>query len=627
MPSYTRIQFRRGTAAEWTAENPTLAAGEPGGETDTGRVKMGDGVTPWNSRPYAGGSGSDPVVIDGLQDQIDVLNSQVEQLALLINPDVPPTAVLEITDVTSSTATLAWTVDPGSHEVDGTVQGRDPVGALAAYESAISLGLTGTRTYTSLPSGTDVVLYIQPVEDGVQGERFDIVVTTDAAAAAPVNSVLPAITGVAQVGQTLTVSQGTWSGGPITYAYQWKADGVNTGTNSPTLALTSGHAGAVITCVVTATNATGSTSATSNSTSAVAAAPVSAPTNTVLPSISGTPKVGVVLTAADGTWTGSPTLTRQWQTKPASSSTWTSVIGATGTTYTPTSVDVDKNIRVVVTGTNSAGSAAANSAATAVVAPATSTGFTVPAGYSLFYGRDFTVANTADDADWAVYTGTQGNNAANFRAANVVKSGPNGQELIAARDSSTAPIYSGAVKNFAVALPQYFYVRYVFKLMNFTRGSWPSFWSRPHNTAGPAHEGEIDYFEAFGDYLATRPIAAAIHLTPYGTGQVTINGPDWGLPTSVYGSPGVYGPEVTVETYKVPNQMRTYVNGVLKSTINRPAANAAKWDAQMEVATYKWYMRLDHQAGFSPNGAAGTPATDWRESRQSMLECVIGIPS
>jgi lysophospholipase L1-like esterase len=48
-----RIQLRRGTAAEWTAANPVLAVGEPGVERDTGRLKLGDGVTAWATLPYA----------------------------------------------------------------------------------------------------------------------------------------------------------------------------------------------------------------------------------------------------------------------------------------------------------------------------------------------------------------------------------------------------------------------------------------------------------------------------------------------------------------------------------------------------------------------------------------------
>lgn len=53
--AYRRILIRRDTAANWTAENPTLAAGELGGETDTGKLKLGDGATAWNSLAYQGG--------------------------------------------------------------------------------------------------------------------------------------------------------------------------------------------------------------------------------------------------------------------------------------------------------------------------------------------------------------------------------------------------------------------------------------------------------------------------------------------------------------------------------------------------------------------------------------------
>ena len=54
MAVVTQIQVRRGTASQWTSANPTLAAGEWGLETDTGKVKIGDGTTAWNSEPYIG---------------------------------------------------------------------------------------------------------------------------------------------------------------------------------------------------------------------------------------------------------------------------------------------------------------------------------------------------------------------------------------------------------------------------------------------------------------------------------------------------------------------------------------------------------------------------------------------
>ncbi|NDB57249.1 hypothetical protein EB001_02185 [bacterium] len=54
MAVVTQIQVRRGTASSWTSANPTLAAGEFGFETDTGKVKIGTGSTAWTSLGYLG---------------------------------------------------------------------------------------------------------------------------------------------------------------------------------------------------------------------------------------------------------------------------------------------------------------------------------------------------------------------------------------------------------------------------------------------------------------------------------------------------------------------------------------------------------------------------------------------
>ena len=48
-----KIQFRRGTASQWTSANPTLAVGELGLETDTSKYKIGDGTTAWSSLGYS----------------------------------------------------------------------------------------------------------------------------------------------------------------------------------------------------------------------------------------------------------------------------------------------------------------------------------------------------------------------------------------------------------------------------------------------------------------------------------------------------------------------------------------------------------------------------------------------
>jgi len=52
MSSIARIRLRRDTAANWTAANPTLLAGEMGIETDTRKYKVGDGSTAWTGLSY-----------------------------------------------------------------------------------------------------------------------------------------------------------------------------------------------------------------------------------------------------------------------------------------------------------------------------------------------------------------------------------------------------------------------------------------------------------------------------------------------------------------------------------------------------------------------------------------------
>lgn len=87
----------------------------------------------------------------------------------------------------------------------------------------------------------------------------------------------------------------------------------------------------------------------------------SAPTNSVLPAISGIAQVGHVMTAWPGVWTGAPSFTYQWE------GDGTPIVGAASSTYTPVEGDIADAITVVVTATNSAGSASAESIATADV--------------------------------------------------------------------------------------------------------------------------------------------------------------------------------------------------------------------------------------------------------------------
>lgn len=97
------------------------------------------------------------------------------------------------------------------------------------------------------------------------------------------------------------------------------------------------------------------------STGAFAYVAASAPVNSILPSISGTPQVGVVLTANPGVWSGNPTFTYQWKNAGSPLS------GATSRTYTPISTDEGDVLTVTVTATNTAGNASATSGPAALV--------------------------------------------------------------------------------------------------------------------------------------------------------------------------------------------------------------------------------------------------------------------
>jgi hypothetical protein len=99
-----------------------------------------------------------------------------------------------------------------------------------------------------------------------------------------------------------------------------------------------------------------------------AAARAAAPVNSAVPTITGTAKVGVTLTASDGTWTNSPTsFSYQWQRCSSDGTGCGDINGATSKTYSPTNGDVGHALRVSVTAANADGKATVDSGATDVV--------------------------------------------------------------------------------------------------------------------------------------------------------------------------------------------------------------------------------------------------------------------
>jgi hypothetical protein len=93
------------------------------------------------------------------------------------------------------------------------------------------------------------------------------------------------------------------------------------------------------------------------------------PANTVLPAISGTAMNGAILTGSPGAWKGFPlpAFTVQWRRCDTLGRGCIDITGATSDSYTLVASDVGKTIRFRISGTNSLGSAAADSRQTAVV--------------------------------------------------------------------------------------------------------------------------------------------------------------------------------------------------------------------------------------------------------------------
>jgi hypothetical protein len=103
--------------------------------------------------------------------------------------------------------------------------------------------------------------------------------------APPVNLTLPTISGMAQEGQMLGASTGSWSGSPTGYSYEWRrcdtAGGSCTsppGLTASTYVVQTADVGSTLRVAVTASNAGGSATSISEATSIVAAAPASTPT-------------------------------------------------------------------------------------------------------------------------------------------------------------------------------------------------------------------------------------------------------------------------------------------------------------------------------------------------------------
>ena len=200
-----------------------------------------------------------------------------------------------------------------------------------------------------------------------------------AAPRAPVNVSPPTISGVAQQGQTLTASQGGWTGNPTSFSYDWlRCDSAGAHCVPVSLATTSRYSlvaadvGSTLRVAVVAANAAGPSSPATSAQTEVVTAVAQPPTNTSPPTISGAAQKGKTLSANSGSWTGSPTgFSYEWLRCDATGASCSPIARATNPRYSVTESDVGSTLRVAVVASNAVGpSSPATSAQTEVVTAA-----------------------------------------------------------------------------------------------------------------------------------------------------------------------------------------------------------------------------------------------------------------
>ena len=113
----TRMQQRRGTAAQWTAANPVLAAGEIGFETDTNKFKIGDGVNAWNTLVHYASAADLAAIVDGAPALLNTLN----ELAASIGDDPNfLTTMTDLIEITSGDVLEHISSDTNVHGISNT---------------------------------------------------------------------------------------------------------------------------------------------------------------------------------------------------------------------------------------------------------------------------------------------------------------------------------------------------------------------------------------------------------------------------------------------------------------------------------------------------------------------------
>jgi len=175
------IQVKRGTASSWTSANTVLAAGEIGFETDTKKMKVGDGSTAWNSLSYTVTDGDISGVTAGTG-----LSGGGTSGSVTLSLSTPVSVANGGTGITSfGTGIATWLGTPSSANLAAAVTDETGSGALVFGTSPTISGGTFSDAVIRQPLATPT--FSTNVYTLVLSDQGDILLASNGSTAGTIN--------------------------------------------------------------------------------------------------------------------------------------------------------------------------------------------------------------------------------------------------------------------------------------------------------------------------------------------------------------------------------------------------------------------------------------------------------
>ena len=147
------IKLRRDTAANWTSANPVLNQGEPGLETDTGKLKVGDGSTAWTSLAYSAAELPLPASLGGT-------GATSQNWQGLLTPTTQTTTYTATAGqlVKANISSSSWTLTLPNAPAANTVIGAKVIAQATGTQNTLTVACAGSDKFETSTGGTTTTL-------------------------------------------------------------------------------------------------------------------------------------------------------------------------------------------------------------------------------------------------------------------------------------------------------------------------------------------------------------------------------------------------------------------------------------------------------------------------------------